>query len=137
MNKAEWYKLKKMVGCLALLISLGLTTGCSGEDSELSESYIESYEKDDRITRHDHLHITIGNQTFIFRECSDKISRIVVSDSSAASSYTVFDENNNIIISGFTTDGVNLSNVETFEQEDFIQGMEETMIEHGAVLELK
>ncbi len=135
MNKADLQRLKSMIGCLAMLVTLGLATGCSVNADATDE--INQVKKVNGIEEHEHLHITIGGQTYIFRECSDKIGRISVSDSNAASSYTVYDSHDNKIISGYTTSDVNVSYVKTFEQEDFIQGMEEDMIEKGAKLELK
>lgn len=137
MKKADLYRLKSLVGCLSLVATLGITTGCSANMDKTDTAYEVSHIERDTTENHEHLIITIGGITYIYRECGSEVSRIAVSANASATSYTVYDNNGKEILSGFTTDGVNVSYIRSALEEQHIREIEDDLIDQGAVLKLK
>lgn len=127
-------KLKKNLFIVGFITSAFSLTGCAGKSdySEEDKFQVVQNEFDDHV----HLNIYVRDQLIIFRGCDNYnlITSIKIGNGSGVCHYWVKDKyDEGIIFEGYTN-LYNIFEIQNEQSEEFVQGLENDLIEDGAKL---
>lgn len=106
---------------LMLMSTLSLTT--CGDKKHSNYEY-----------KHEHLIVKMGEQTYIIRECDENISKVDTAICNGHVVYEVYDADGNFLLNANNYDNPQYYVIDSEEQEQEINAIEEKAIDNGAIL---